>query len=533
MIRMLEHIERHLERVRSIEAAKVVNAGNGPDLAHHERELLAAFERAEASGEHTTKWIESCLATWLDEERGVDLGYNVEELHWELLAGFGDQFDADARKRLIDWVLIDVASFGKLDEQPPSRPMQIWLERLSERLLNERLLGHERERGATYMGPWQVVSRYCERLGLVSMRPAAPRLRLPGRTWLRLNGLDRLHWLMALEIERASGETDPWFASASQWAKIVRNAGLPVIKIAHADLPEGPGIFRWAALGALDLAWDGKDVSRYELSPGGRQLVSRAHAETRELFRDLARAQIQDDRREALDGDEKATDRAATTMRHARLVAHEVRNALLPVRHALNKVWKTLDGTELGERLAEPHEQIEQGISRLYNFVEASARMSAPIDDLPASFAVLEAIEEARRTLAKMSGGVRVATIPGTATPRCSGHRGRFVLVLLNIMRNAIQAAGPTVELSITVDATDPDKIEVAIEDDGPGIPEAARERLFENGTSSQVEGTGHGLALVREVVEQELGGTVVYAPGSAGGARFVLGLPSTREPTP
>ena len=292
-------------------------------------------------------------------------------------------------------------------------------------------------------------------------------------------------------------------------------------------------MFRWAALGAFELSWDARDLQSYRLTPSGQQLTDPAQTGTREQFRNFAELQARDDRNDVLGDAEPTTERTATTLRHARLVAHEVRNALLPVRHALNKVWKALDGTEVGASLAEPHEQIEQGISRLYSFVEASARISATVEDLPASFVVLEAIEEARRALAKMSGGVRVVTLPGTANPRCRGHRGRFVLVLLNIMRNAIQAAGSRVDISITVDATAPNEVEVAIEDDGPGIPESVREHLFKNGTSSRADGTGHGLALVREVIEHELGGTVTYAPGSAGGARFVLELPSVQEPQP
>jgi signal transduction histidine kinase len=219
-------------------------------------------------------------------------------------------------------------------------------------------------------------------------------------------------------------------------------------------------------------------------------------------------------------------------MRHARLVAHEVRNTLLPVRHALDKIWKVIDHTETGSALREPRDQIEQGITRLYQFVEASARMSAPVSELPASFVVVEAIEQARLSLPELSG-VQISAIPGTANPRCRGHRGRFVLVLLNLMRNAIQVAGPRVALSITVDASNSAVTVVTVEDDGPGIPEHLRERLFEHGASSRAEGTGHGLALVREVVERELGGTIAYESAARGGARFRLEIPccSPQEP--
>jgi signal transduction histidine kinase len=97
-------------------------------------------------------------------------------------------------------------------------------------------------------------------------------------------------------------------------------------------------------------------------------------------------------------------------------------------------------------------------------------------------------------------------------------------------MRNAIQVAGPGVALTVTVDTTTSGTTTVTIEDDGPGIPEHLRERLFEPGMSNRAEGTGHGLALVREVVERELGGWIAYESAAQGGARFRLGLPSPQE---
>lgn len=49
MTQLLDSIERHLERVRAIEAASISDAGVGPDLAHHEATLVALFERAETA----------------------------------------------------------------------------------------------------------------------------------------------------------------------------------------------------------------------------------------------------------------------------------------------------------------------------------------------------------------------------------------------------------------------------------------------------------------------------------------------------
>jgi len=72
---------------------------------------------------------------------------------------------------------------------------------------------------------------------------------------------------------------------------------------------------------------------------------------------------------------------------------------------------------------------------------------------------------------------------------------------------------------------------EVAVEDQGSGVPDAERERVFErfvrlrNGNHAGAEGTGLGLALVRELATLH-GGTARVERGIDGGARFVVRLP-------
>jgi signal transduction histidine kinase len=60
------------------------------------------------------------------------------------------------------------------------------------------------------------------------------------------------------------------------------------------------------------------------------------------------------------------------------------------------------------------------------------------------------------------------------------------------------------------------------IEDDGPGISEADRETVFESGYSTLEDGTGFGLAIVKEIVEAH-GWEISVTDAEAGGARFEL----------
>jgi signal transduction histidine kinase len=73
----------------------------------------------------------------------------------------------------------------------------------------------------------------------------------------------------------------------------------------------------------------------------------------------------------------------------------------------------------------------------------------------------------------------------------------------------------------------------IAVNDDGPGVPEGYREAIFQPGFTLHAEGRGQGLSLVRDVVEREFGGTVRYEPGDMGGARFVIRLPLSAGSAP
>jgi len=117
--------------------------------------------------------------------------------------------------------------------------------------------------------------------------------------------------------------------------------------------------------------------------------------------------------------------------------------------------------------------------------------------------------------------------------PPIQGDPTQIQQVLLNLVRNAFDAmrdATPsrrTVEIATAPDGDD--TICLAVRDYGPGISEAARERLFEQFFTTRNEGLGMGLAIVRSIVEAH-GGTIAAENADGGGARFHVRLPITEE---
>jgi signal transduction histidine kinase len=124
--------------------------------------------------------------------------------------------------------------------------------------------------------------------------------------------------------------------------------------------------------------------------------------------------------------------------------------------------------------------------------------------------------------------------LPGAAVDVDSGD-GAIVLgdadalsrALRNLVDNAIAAAGRDGRVSVLVERHGADVL-ASVEDDGPGVPVADRERIFEGFVRLEPvrrPGAGLGLAIARRVA-REHGGDLTYAGGGRG-ARFVLRLPA------
>jgi signal transduction histidine kinase len=116
---------------------------------------------------------------------------------------------------------------------------------------------------------------------------------------------------------------------------------------------------------------------------------------------------------------------------------------------------------------------------------------------------------------------------PETALP-VAGNRGEIRQALLNLLLNAIQAmpGGGEIRVAITVESGPEGRLGVIrVADNGPGIPESIRERLFESFLTSRSEGTGLGLSIVKRILRGHEGDIVVEKSDSAG-TTFLLTVP-------
>ena len=111
-------------------------------------------------------------------------------------------------------------------------------------------------------------------------------------------------------------------------------------------------------------------------------------------------------------------------------------------------------------------------------------------------------------------------------------HPVQFRQALANLLENALAYAGGDEPARVRIEpAIRNGHVELAVEDNGPGIPADERERLFEpfergrRGRRTVPAGTGLGLALVKRIAESS-GGSLRYEHRPSRGARFILSLP-------
>jgi len=201
--------------------------------------------------------------------------------------------------------------------------------------------------------------------------------------------------------------------------------------------------------------------------------------------------------------------------------------------------------TELGSRqpqsaegkamLKQLHTATEQ-MTRLINQLLSLAR--AEPNAGPASMTeTIDLAELARQTTTEWVPRALARSIdlgfedqPGAA--RVEGNAFMLHEMLNNLLDNAIRYTHSGGHITVRVSAAE-SKVVLSVEDDGPGIPEADRERVFERFyrvLGSGAEGCGLGLAIVREIAERHQAEVVLSARGDGSGT--VVRITFSRAPT-
>ena len=111
-----------------------------------------------------------------------------------------------------------------------------------------------------------------------------------------------------------------------------------------------------------------------------------------------------------------------------------------------------------------------------------------------------------------------------------SGDAGRLKQVFLNLVKNSIEAMENGGSLSLETRLCD-DRVEITVADDGCGIPEEDREKIFSPFFTNKRQGTGLGLCISKRIVEDHKGSSFSVESEEGKGTAFTISLPLFREP--
>jgi len=211
-------------------------------------------------------------------------------------------------------------------------------------------------------------------------------------------------------------------------------------------------------------------------------------------------------------------------------IAHEVGNPLA----ALSSLLQMLRRRDPDPYTAEKLDLADRQLSRIQRTIRELVDFSRPASTVVARVRLGEAVEEALG-IAKYYHRTKdraIATDVPADLPPVLALRDHMTQVVLNLVFNAVDATGRGGEIRVT-GRRDGDSVVLAVADDGRGIDPADRPRVFQPYFTTKPLGTGLGLFVSRQIVE-ERGGRLTFASEPGQGTTFTVRLPAARpEPSP
>ena len=197
-------------------------------------------------------------------------------------------------------------------------------------------------------------------------------------------------------------------------------------------------------------------------------------------------------------------------------VSHDIKTPLTRMKLSLAMMPDDADITAMRADIAEMEHMLDDYLA----FARGEGGEEASLTDLG------EMIREAAVAAERAQPGARI-DVTAPAHVSVSVKRAGLRRVLANLIDNALKH-GSRVAVRLTQDER---LVEIAVEDNGPGIPEARREEAFrpfhrlDEGRNLQTGGSGLGLAIARDIARAH-GGELVLSESGLGGLRATVRLP-------
>lgn len=206
-------------------------------------------------------------------------------------------------------------------------------------------------------------------------------------------------------------------------------------------------------------------------------------------------------------------------------VAHEIRNPLNAISIAAQRLMSEFEPKENTEEFTDFARQIKSEAGRLNEIVTRFLSMTRNRGQSEELINVSRIVSDTVNflTMEKEETGVRIIgdISEGISLPI---SEDRLKQLIINLVRNGVEASPNDSGAVKVVLKKDTDAVVLTVQDNGPGVPENIKERIFNPYFSTKENGTGLGLSIVHQIVEEFKGTIEVVSSGE--GAEFRIEIP-------
>lgn len=252
---------------------------------------------------------------------------------------------------------------------------------------------------------------------------------------------------------------------------------------------------------------------------------------TRLMIRSLIDA---DRQKAAYDASLLQSSKMAALGKLAAGIAHEINNPLMLIREHAGWIRDLLEDEKCDNMVHYNEMQnaavkVEQNVDRAKNITHRLLGFARRIDPSSESLPLNPIVDQAIAFLQNEATfrGIRIERDYAEGDTRLSTDVGQLQQVILNILDNAIDAAGENGSVLVSTRRTEDGFATITLRDSGPGIPEENLKHIFDPfyTTKKVGEGTGLGLSICFSIMES-LGGSITARNHPDGGAEFTVALP-------
>ncbi len=223
-----------------------------------------------------------------------------------------------------------------------------------------------------------------------------------------------------------------------------------------------------------------------------------------------------------------SAQRAAAWTEVARRIAHEIKNPLTPIKLAAERLHRKFSGQIEDPAFKDCIQVIVHQVDDMKNLVNEFSQFAR----LPQARMIPGEINEViSQTLSLYSNAHSQITFKKDLAPQVPVFRfdlDQIKRVLTNLVDNAVAACSkapdPSIEVKTEYD-TQLNTLRITVTDNGSGIPQQDRQRVFEPYYSTKDGGTGLGLSIVKRVIEDH-NGYIRALPHEPQGTRMIVELP-------